>query len=266
MHRSVRRAGILTGTAAAATFLLTAPASAHVSVQPPSAAQGSYATLAFTVPTEKESASTTGVDIAMPRDTPLASVAVEPKAGWTYQITRAPLPGPIRTDDGEVRDAVAHITWTAQDGVGIRRGEADAFTIYAGPLPTTVDRLTFAASQTYSDGSVTHWTDVASPDEPEPDHAAAVLTLTPATDGTPAGAGTRSSPSRTTSTSMSAKSGPSDGLARTIALAALGTAIAALVAAGVAIASTRQRRPQPDAIGSRTPAASARNAQRRGRH
>ncbi|SNQ51299.1 conserved exported hypothetical protein [Frankia canadensis] len=240
MSHSARRAGVLAGVVATATCLFAGPAAAHVTVQPSTATAGGHASLSFTVPTEKEAASTTGLELRLPTDVPVASVSVQPKAGWTYQITRVPLARPLPTDDGEVRDVVTRVVWTAHDGAGIRPGESDAFTIAAGPLPEGVDHLAFGAVQTYSDGTVTRWTDIATPDQPEPALPAPVLALSPATGDAHAGPG-----AATSHASASSRTGPSDGLARAISLAGLGTGIAALVIGVVAMATSRQRRAEP---------------------
>ncbi|ETA00912.1 hypothetical protein CcI156_20530 [Frankia sp. CcI156] len=236
MYRNVRRAGMLAGTAAAAMFLLAGPASAHVTVQPPTAAAGSYATLSFKVPTEKDTASTTGLDVQLPTDTPIASVSVQPKAGWTYKITKAAPSKPLMTDDGEVKEIVTRIAWTAQGDGGIKPGEFDTFTVSAGPLPENTDHIVFKALQTYSDGSVVRWVDVAAPGAQEPEKPAPVLTLTASSprSGGPGAAAARSD-------EAASASDDSDGTARGLGIAGLVLGALGLLAGGFALISLRRR-------------------------
>ena len=71
--------------------------------------------------------------------------------GWTITTEKTKLAKPVKTDDGEVTEAVSKITWTATAG-GLEPGQFDLFTISAGPLPTKPSKLEFKALQTYSDG------------------------------------------------------------------------------------------------------------------
>src|SRR4051812_6829024 len=98
----MRTRKIIGATAVACTTVVTmaAPAFGHVSVNPESAAKGGFATLSFQVPNEMGSGNTVKLDVKLPSDHPFAFVSVQPKAGWTYQVTKTPLPTPITTDEG----------------------------------------------------------------------------------------------------------------------------------------------------------------------
>jgi uncharacterized protein len=157
-------------------FALAAPASAHVTVNPREAQKGGFAKLTFRVPTERDDASTTQLDVQMPTDHPIASVSVQPVTGWTYTVTEAPLPTPIETDDGQITSAVTSLTWK---GGEIKPGEFQEFSISVGPLPTDADSLTFKAIQTYSDGQTVNWIETAN-GSTQPEHPAPVLKLTDA--------------------------------------------------------------------------------------
>jgi uncharacterized protein len=197
---------------------LATPAFAHVSVTSPDATQGGYATITFMVPTESASASTTKVTITFPSDTPLASVSVQPKPGWAYTETDQTLASPLTDDDGnQVTKAVGSITWTASADAAIKPGEFDTFTISAGPLPAT-DSMAFAAQQTYSDGTVVEWNEVAAPGSAEPDHPKPTLTLTKA--GQQSGASSSSSGNNTPALVLSI-------VALVLAAAALGLVVVA---------------------------------------
>jgi uncharacterized protein len=126
----------LAGSAAAVALLvLAAPAFAHVTVSAPGATRGgSDQEITFRVPVEKN-VNTVGVKVALPTNTPIASVEVQAMPGWTHTEKTTKLATPIKTDDGEITEAVTEIDWTAQPGQGLKPGEFGAFTIIAGLLP-----------------------------------------------------------------------------------------------------------------------------------
>lgn len=174
-----RRLGTVAGAVAVTLVALATSALAHVTVSSPGATQGGYATVSVKVPTESDTASTIGLKLQLPTDTPLASVSVRPKAGWTYTVEEAPLPTPIKTDDGEITKAPSVITWTATEG-GIKPGEFDTFDISVGPLPEK-DSVTFKAIQTYSDELVVNWVEQGT-GSTEPEFPAPSLALVAASD------------------------------------------------------------------------------------
>jgi hypothetical protein len=61
----------------------------------------------------------------------------------------------VKTDDGEITEAVTKITWTATAG-GLKPGEFDLFTVSAGPLPTNTKLLRSRPSDLRS-GEVVRW-------------------------------------------------------------------------------------------------------------
>jgi uncharacterized protein len=176
----MRLFGILALVAAAA-FVLAGPAAAHVTVTAPGATSGgSDQEITFRVPVE-QNAATVGLTVQLPLNTPIASVLVEPTPGWTHTQKTVKLTKPIHTDDGDITSAVSQITWTAAKGQGLQPGEFGAFTIIAGQLPDA-PALTFKALQTYSNGTVVKWIQVAAPGaKDEPDFPAPTLQLTAAT-------------------------------------------------------------------------------------
>ena len=179
----MNRTLIVALAAGAALVLPAASAFAHVTVNPRSATQGSYTKLAFRVPNEREGVNTTKLEVNFPTDHPIASVSVKPHPGWTYTVEQTKLATPIKSDDGDISEAVSKITWT---GGAIKPGEFDEFEVSVGPLPDDVDSLTFKALQTYSDGQIVRWIEEAAPGAAAPDHPAPVLTLTKAAAATPA--------------------------------------------------------------------------------
>jgi uncharacterized protein YcnI len=123
-------------------LLVAGPVSAHVSVSSPNAAQGGFAKVTFRVPNEKDKADTTKLEIMPPTDNPIASVSTRPVNGWTVQADKTKLAQPIKSDDGEVTEAITKITWTASADAAIKPGQFQEFDISAGPLPKR-DKLVF---------------------------------------------------------------------------------------------------------------------------
>lgn len=182
MHHTPTRAlrPLARGVAAVATSLtivalLVSPASAHVTVHPDTAPRASFSILSFSVPNERDNASTVSVEIDVPTDHPIAYVSVQPVPGWTTTIERTTLATPVRVHGGSVTDVVSKIVWS---GGTIRPGEFQQFTVSAGPLPARGRSVVFKALQTYSSGEVVRWIETPVKGAPEPDHPAPVLTLT----------------------------------------------------------------------------------------
>jgi uncharacterized protein YcnI len=191
MRRSLLvRAGAVTATAAALLLAVAGPASAHVTVNPSAATQGDYTKIAFRVPNETDSTDTTKLEVNLPTDTPIASVSLKPLPGWTATAVKSKLATPIKTDDGEVTEAITKITWTAAAGAAIKPGQFQEFEVSLGPLPAT-NQVVFKALQTYSDGTVVRWIDAPNADGTEPDHPAPVLKLAAAAAATNAPAASR---------------------------------------------------------------------------
>ncbi|MFD3594008.1 YcnI family protein [Nocardia sp. NPDC058640] len=162
MHNFITRS---TGTVALAAGLVVAAcgsAAAHVTVDAPGAAKGKYTVATFKVPTESDTASTTGLRVTVPN---LKSVRTEPMPGWTSKVER--------NDKGE---SVA-VVWTVEPGnTGVGPGQFQRFVLSIGPLPDQ-ETVNFPAQQTYSDGKVVAW-DQPSTGGAEPEHPAPALTLT----------------------------------------------------------------------------------------
>ncbi|WP_239330992.1 YcnI family protein [Frankia sp. CiP3] len=258
MSRATRGAAVL-GAALTGVIAFALPASAHVSVQPTTAVTGTDATLTFQVPTERDDAATTKIDVQFPADAPIASVLVENIPGWTHEIRKTKLDKPITTDDGAVSEGVSEIIWTASSAdTAIKPGEFAQFVISAGPLPDKAGTLAFKTLQTYSDGQVVRWIDVAQPGQAEPEHPAPTLTITAASadstdahggSGTAAAAGT--APNNTGATSgataqtASRSADSSDGTARGLGIAGLIAGIAGIGFGAFALLASRRRSGTP---------------------
>ena len=165
-------------------------ASAHVTVSSPDAKPGGYGKLVFRVPTESDNTSTTKVVVSLPKDHPFAHVGAQVKDGWKVEKKEEKLPAPVKVGDVTLTKAITTVTWTATAG-GIPANDFDEFALSVGKLPDGVDSLSFPTEQTYSDGEVVKWADVAKDGADEPEHPAPTLQL--ATAVTPVAATTGTS-------------------------------------------------------------------------
>ncbi|MFB7735105.1 YcnI family protein [Streptomyces sp. NPDC056112] len=208
--------------AGSAVLALSAPAFAHVSVQPEgSAAKGGYAVVDFKVPNERDNASTTKVEVNFPTDHPLASVMPQPMTGWKIDVTKSQLDKPLEMHGKKISEAVTKVTWTA-DGDGIKPGFFQKFPVSIGTLPEDADQLVFKAIQTYSNKEVVRWIEVPQEGQAEPDNPAPVLQLTAASEGdghdaSAKDAATDTKPAAQTTAADTSKSG-SDTTARVLGI------------------------------------------------
>ncbi|MEU3823823.1 YcnI family protein [Streptomyces sp. NPDC029080] len=176
------RIAAATVVAGSAVLALSAPAFAHVTVQPEgTAAKGGYAVVDFKVPNERDDASTTKIEVNLPAEHPIASVMPQPLPGWKIDITKSKLDKPLTMHGEKIDEAVTKVTWTA-DGKGIEPGYFQKFPVSLGALPEDADQLTFKAIQTYSDKEIVRWIEVAQKGQDEPENPAPVLELSAAAD------------------------------------------------------------------------------------
>lgn len=177
-RRLLTKAAVIVAVTALAVLGLGTPAAAHVTVNPRTATQGSFAKLTFRVPNEKATASTVKLEVQLPDDAPVASVSIRPVPGWSVEVQRRTLDTPVGAHGAQISEVVSVITWTAEPGAEIGPGEFQEFDISAGPLPE-VEQMVFKALQHYSDGDIVRWIDEPRPGA-ELEHPAPVLQLTPA--------------------------------------------------------------------------------------
>jgi len=128
----------------------TAFAHAHVSPPVTLAKNGEVFTLA--VPTEKEGATTTSIELTPPNGFSIDSFF--PAPGWKRAVQQ--------TGSGDSA-VVTKVTWT---GGAVPTGEDAAFSFLAQTDHT--GDYTFGVRQTYSDGSVVDWSGPESSDTPAP--------------------------------------------------------------------------------------------------
>lgn len=136
-HMSLLALGAIAALAFAAT------ASAHAIVSPAVALDKKLQVFTLSVPTEKEGATTTKIELTLPNGFAIDSYEAAP--GWTRTTTK----GTVTWSGGRVpteEDAVFHFNAST-----------------AGAKTYTLD-----VRQTYSDGSVVDWTGPESSDTPAP--------------------------------------------------------------------------------------------------
>lgn len=214
--------------AAVGVLAVAAPASAHVTVNPKEATQGGYARLAFRVPNESDTASTTKLEIHLPENAPVASVSTMPVPGWAITVAKRKLDKPLEVHGSPVNEVVSVITWTAGEGAAVKPGEFQEFPVSVGPLPKDVNQLVFKALQTYSDGAVVRWIEEPKNDGSTLEHPAPVLKLVAATSSSP-----------TASVTVPLADNKSSG-SNALGWAGLGVGVLALILAGLALLRSRR--------------------------
>ena len=150
-NHPVRRRRTLVAAAVAAAALAAAPAAFGHAEMTPSVAHakdGQLFTLA--VPTEKEGAETTKVELTPPAGFGIDSFA--PSPGWKRNVQA--------TGSGE-EATIQKVTWS---GGSVPTGEDAVFQFIA--TPQSAKTFTFGVRQTYSDGSVVDWNGAESSDTP----------------------------------------------------------------------------------------------------
>ncbi|MEU1683976.1 YcnI family protein [Micromonospora sp. NPDC005707] len=235
LRRPATAAALTIAAVATAVLGLAGPASAHVTVNPKEATQGSYGRFAFRVPNESDTASTTKVEVNLPENAPVGSVSTMPVPGWTVAVEKRKVDPPIEVHGSQLTEAVSKLTWTAAPNGGVKPGEFQEFPVSMGPLPQ-VDRMVFKVLQTYSDGNVSRWIEEPTPGGEEPENPAPVLTLAAA------------SASASPAASAPAAAAPSDdddddadtGAATAFGVAGLVAGLAGLILGGLAFLRTRR--------------------------
>jgi uncharacterized protein YcnI len=145
------RAGVLPAVLAAA-LISASSAWAHAEVSPPLVKAKSSQVFTLAVPTEKEDATTTKVELTPPAGFSIDSFA--PSPGWKRDVKS--------TGSGE-EAVIQKVTWSG----GSVPTEEDAFFQFLGSTDAT-KTYTFKVRQSYSDGSVVDWAGPESSDTPAP--------------------------------------------------------------------------------------------------
>ena len=192
MRKRILLASALIGALVCA---LAGPAAAHVTTDPASAPRGGTVKLSFLVPNEETSKVTElAIGFPAPPQTPIPTVSVEAKPGWTIQVTTLKLTKPLVTADGTINEVVSRIDWKAKTGAdAIDKGQFGEFTIDADGLPDTGNEVVFKAIQTYANGDVVRWIDPVTPGGPDAVHPTPILELTNPAGGATTGTSTPAS-------------------------------------------------------------------------
>jgi uncharacterized protein YcnI len=139
--------------AAVTALVVAAGASAHAIMSPPVAQDGKLQQFTLSVPTEKEGATTTTIELTVPAG--FAIDSFEPTtAGWKQQVQA--------TGSGESA-VVQKVIWT---GGTTPTDEDSVFRFNAST--SGAKTYVFDVRQTYSDGTVVDWSGPESSDTPAP--------------------------------------------------------------------------------------------------
>ena len=138
--------------AAGVALVAAASASAHARVSPPVTPAKSGQVFTLAVPTEKENAATTSIELTPPSGFDIDSFV--PAPGWKRSVQQ--------TGSGE-EAVITKVTWT---GGSVPTGEDAAFSFIAST--DAAKTYTFAVRQTYSNGKVVDWSGPESSDAPAP--------------------------------------------------------------------------------------------------
>jgi uncharacterized protein YcnI len=150
--KRVRANALAAAVTTVAGLAFASSAWAHAEISPPEAKSKDLQLFTLAVPTEKEDAATTKVELTPPSGFGIDSFV--PTVGWKRQVQE--------TGSGE-NAVIQKVTWT---GGRVPTDEDAVFQFLASP--DSEKTYTFAVRQTYSDGSVVDWTGPESSDTPAP--------------------------------------------------------------------------------------------------
>ena len=133
--------------------LVWAPAAfAHAAISPPVAKTGVLQQFTLAVPTEKQGATTTSIELTVPAGVAIDSF--EPEPGWTRR----------EVANGGTGSAPQKFLWTG----GHVPTDEDAVFRFQATLTGGSKDYVFQVRQTYSDGTVVDWNGPESSDTPSP--------------------------------------------------------------------------------------------------
>jgi uncharacterized protein YcnI len=151
MNRPAGRRPLILLLVLGGALVACAGAGAHAHVSP-SVALSDGQVYTVVVPTEKDDAATTAVELTPPDGFSIGSFQDVP--GWTRKVETS----------GSGEDAVVEkVTWS---GGSVEEGGAAMFSFYG--RPSEQKTYSFAVRQTYSDGEVVDWSGSESSDTPAP--------------------------------------------------------------------------------------------------
>jgi uncharacterized protein YcnI len=148
----VRHRFALVALSALAALTFTASAFAHARISPAVGLTKQLQLFTLAVPSEKENAETSTIELTLPAGFSIDSFV--PSPGWTRSVQQL----------GSGEEAVIQkVTWS---GGKVPTGEDATFSFLA--LPASAKTYTFAVKQTYTDGAVVDWSGSESSDAPAP--------------------------------------------------------------------------------------------------
>jgi uncharacterized protein YcnI len=227
----------IVASAAAALLALAPVASAHVTLQPEEIPAGGFTRLDVRVPTERDDASTTKVEVQLPPG--FLSVSTEPVPGWDAKLVMRQLDQPVEQFGEKVSEEVGQVTFTATDeAAGIGPGEFQDFGLSVSVPDKAGATLAFKSVQTYSSGEVVRW--IGPPDSEEPAPQVKLAAAEPE-----AGA---SEPAADEESAAPAESGGDDDSGNTLAIIALVVGVAGLATGLLALLTRRGRSREPAGV------------------
>jgi uncharacterized protein YcnI len=149
---TTRKLAVALGAAALLGLATAVPAFAHAEISPPVTVAKQLQLFTLAVPTEKENATTTTIELTLPSGFGIDSFV--PSPGWKREVQQ--------TGSGESA-VIQKVTWT---GGHVPTEEDSVFQFLASPAGAKT--YTFDVRQTYSDGSIVDWSGPESSDTPAP--------------------------------------------------------------------------------------------------
>jgi uncharacterized protein YcnI len=243
--RTIARLGALPAATAAIALSLAAPAGAHVTATPSTAAAGAYTVVTFSVGHGCEGSPTTRIEIQVPESV----LAVTPTRNPYYEVekTMVDLDEPVADAHGnEVTERVGSIVYTAD--TPLPEGQRDTFELSFQLPDAEGEMLTFPTVQTCQEGE-TGWVEVPAEgqDADELDSPAPGFEILPAGDdahGAGGGAEEAEESAEQASADGDDAGGPAEAAAPEAGSSALGWAglvagLLGLAAGAAALARTR---------------------------
>jgi uncharacterized protein YcnI len=208
---------------------LAAPlsASAHIDIDPSSAAAGSYSVLSFSLPHGCAGSPTTSISIAIPQSIVSVTPTVNPL--WTVAKTETPLATPITDGDGNsITSRIGGVVYTAITPMedGLRTTFELSLMLPTDAAGTTLE---FPVVQTCVTGS-TNWDAHTVEGEAEPEHPAPSIAVTAAVAADGHGAAHTDTTTDSAGTSDAAAGAP-DVLARVLGVGGLVVGVVGIVLA-----------------------------------
>jgi uncharacterized protein YcnI len=218
-------------SAAAALLALAPVASAHVTLQPEEVPAGGFTRLDVRVPTERDNARTTKLEVQFPPG--FLSVSTEPVPGWDAKIVTRKLDKPVEQFGEQISEEVGQVSFTATDeAAGIGPGEFQDFGLSLSVPDKAGSALTLKAVQTYSSGEVVRWIGPPESEQPAPQ---VKLTAAEPEEGA----------SEEPAAAPAESGGGDDDSSNTLAIIALVVGVAGLATGLVALLTRRGRSREP---------------------